>query len=250
MPTTLGLYYLQETTSRKSLQPVLTRLGTGCFKLVLNDSKTEVIHLHSKFDKQFETIASLWVGTDEVSPVKCVRSLGYYFDSCILGHDQVSNICKSASFALHRIGRIRNVLYCTTTEQLIHAFITSRLDYCKILYMHLPGYLIDRSQRLQNSAARLVTLTRKNEHIATLSDVSACFKKATIIPVYILVPKTRCHVSMTTDLWHWHPSSWKPSKNWCWTFWTQSCRSDLIHSNLLPMPTWAISIYILRCYFY
>ena len=103
---------------------------------MLNDSKTEVIHLHSKFDKQFESIPSLRVGSDEISPVKYVRNLGFYFYSCIVGHDQVSKICKSASFALHRIGRIRNVLNRTTTEQLIHAFINSRLHYYKSLYAH------------------------------------------------------------------------------------------------------------------
>ena len=137
-------------------------------KLVLNDSKTEVIHLHSKFDRHHDQIPSLRIGTDEIVPSHCVRNLGFYFDSCILGRDQVVNVCKSASFALHRIGRIRHVLNRTTTEKLIHAFITSRLDYCNSLYLHLPDYLIDRLQRIQNSAARLVTLTRKHEHITPI----------------------------------------------------------------------------------
>ena len=72
---------------------------------------------------------------------------------------------KSASFVLNRIGRIRNVLDSKATERLIHAFITSRLDYCNSMYIHLPDYLINRLQHIQNSAARLVTRTRKHEHI-------------------------------------------------------------------------------------
>ena len=137
-------------------------------KLALNDKKTEVIHLHSKFDKNHENIPYLRVGVDKIVPSSSVRNLGFQFDDVILGHDQVSNICKSASFALHRIGRIRNVLDRRTTEQLIHAFITSRLDYCNSLYVHLPKTLTDRFQRIQNSAARMVTLSRKHEHITPI----------------------------------------------------------------------------------
>ena len=133
-------------------------------KLVLNDSKTDVIHLYSKFSKH-KQLSCLRVGDDEIVSSHSVKNLGVYFDCFALSHKQVLHVCKSASYALTRIARIRNILDRATTERLIHAFITTRLDYCNSLYIHLPDYLINRLQRIQNSAARLVTLSRKCVHI-------------------------------------------------------------------------------------
>ena len=50
-------------------------------------------------------------------------------------------------------------------EKVIHAFITSRLDYCNSLYLGLPLTLVARLQMVQNAAARLLTNTKKCEHI-------------------------------------------------------------------------------------
>ena len=43
--------------------------------------------------------------------------------------------------------------------------ITSRLDYCNVLYHNLRLSEVSKLQSLQNAAARLVTRTRKFDHI-------------------------------------------------------------------------------------
>ena len=77
----------------------------------------------------------------------------------------VNNVCKAASFAIWRIGRIRHLLDQQSAERLVHAFITSRLDYCNSLLFGLPDTYINRLQLIQNSAARLVARVRKYDHI-------------------------------------------------------------------------------------
>ena len=47
----------------------------------------------------------------------------------------------------------------------IHAFISSRLDYCNSLYVGIDQSSLRRLQLVQNAAARLLTNTKKREHI-------------------------------------------------------------------------------------
>ena len=50
----------------------------------------------------------------------------------------------------------------------VHAFVTSRIDYCNSLLYGISDYNINRLQRIQNSAALIVTNTRKYHHITPI----------------------------------------------------------------------------------
>lgn len=79
--------------------------------------------------------------------------------------EHVKQITKSASYALYRLSKIRRLLDDSTTEKLVHCFITSKIDYCNSILLGIDDCLIKRIQLLQNSAARLITHTRKFDHI-------------------------------------------------------------------------------------
>ena len=72
------------------------------------------------------------------------------------------------SFGLWKIGRIRKLLDRDLTERLVHAFITSRFDYCNSLLYGLDKKSLLPLQTIQNSAARMITLTSKYEHITPI----------------------------------------------------------------------------------
>ena len=80
----------------------------------------------------------------------------------------VSQICRSAMFHLRRIALIRKYLSKTAVERLVHAFVTSRIDSCNSLLYGLPKYSLNRIQRIQNIAARIVTCSKVSQHITPI----------------------------------------------------------------------------------
>ena len=63
------------------------------------------------------------------------------------------------------IGRIRNLLTFDSTAQPIHGLITSRLDFCNSILYNLTNNQIERLQRLQNQAARMLKRIPRRNHI-------------------------------------------------------------------------------------
>ena len=99
----------------------------------------------------------------------------------------INKICRSASLALRNIGRVRKYLNQQSTKRLVYAFITSRLDYCNSLLYGLPAKEINKFQRLQNSAARLLTRSKIREHITpTLSKLHWLPVKQRIIFILLM----------------------------------------------------------------
>ncbi len=94
-----------------------------------------------------------------------VRNLGVIFDSNLSFDSHISSICKTEFFHLKNISKLRPILSMSNAEMLIHAFMTSRLDYCNALLGGCSARLINKLQMVQNAAARVLTRTRKNDHI-------------------------------------------------------------------------------------
>ena len=132
--------------------------------LLCNPDKTEVIHFFSPFSRS-ETIRDIVINGTPVTPVHSVRNLGVVLDKHLNISSHINNICKSASLAIRNIGRIRRYLNQADTERLVHAFVTSKLGSCNSLLYGVASSQIDKLQRIQNTAARLVIRSKKFTHI-------------------------------------------------------------------------------------
>ena len=77
----------------------------------------------------------------------------------------VSRAVKSANFHLRNIGRIRKYLTAESTKRAVISLVTSRFDYCNGLLCVIPEELICKLLRVQNNAARVITLTKEHDHI-------------------------------------------------------------------------------------
>ena len=102
---------------------------------------------------------SVYVGDSIIQQSSKVRDLGVIFDQFLSFDDYISYVCRSTHFHLRNIGRIRHLLSHHATAQLIHALISTRLDYCNSVQYNLPKSSIFRLQRIQNQAARILTRT-------------------------------------------------------------------------------------------
>ncbi len=101
-----------------------------------------------------------------VNSLSSVRNLGVLFDSNLSFKKHFSSICKTAFFHLKNISKLQPMLSMSNAETLIHVFMTSRLDYCNALWGGCSARLINKLQLVQNAAARVLTRTRKYDHIS------------------------------------------------------------------------------------
>jgi hypothetical protein len=75
-------------------------------------------------------------------------------------------IARSCYFHIRNIGCIRPFISEDACKMLVNALVTSRLDYGNaLLYGTYFKYLTDKLQRVHNTAARLITRTKKTNHI-------------------------------------------------------------------------------------
>ena len=86
-------------------------------------------------------------------------------DTHLTMKNQVINLVRTANFELRRINSTRHYLSVEATQKLVVAFVMSRLDYCNFLLYGCPQYLINRLQKVQNNAARLILKVLTTYHI-------------------------------------------------------------------------------------
>ena len=79
-----------------------------------------------------------------------------HFDSELKHTAHVNKLTSTSYHTLHNIGRVRHLLDKPTTQTLIQALVLSRLDYCNSLLLGIPKYNIQKIQRIQNMACRLI----------------------------------------------------------------------------------------------
>ena len=138
-------------------------------KLKLSDEKTEFyIAAHQQDQCCLCSLTLQLDGDNKFSASSNIRNLGVVFDSNMQMSDQVSTICRTANFQLSNLWRIRRFTDKDTCAHAVRAPIISRLDYCNSLLHGISKYDINRLQRLQNRAAKLVFALGRREHVTPL----------------------------------------------------------------------------------
>ena len=83
---------------------------------------------------------SVYVCDSQIVPSVKVQNLGVIFDQSLTFDDHISAISQS----VHFIGKVQKLLSFDACAALIHALISSSLDYCNSILYNLPDTKIGR----------------------------------------------------------------------------------------------------------
>ena len=138
------------------------------YYLLPNSDKTEVLLLGPKAARNNLPTLILNLNSFSIAPGTSVKSLGVTIDPDLAFDEHITNITRIAFLHLRNIAKLRNALSLQDAETLVHAFITSRLDYCNALLSGCSSQNLNKLQLVQNAAARVLTKTRKFDHISPI----------------------------------------------------------------------------------
>ena len=114
--------------------------------LKLNESKTEVLMISTRQQLKKGLLHSIRVGDVPVNVSNQAKNLGVVFDEQLNMDAHVDAICRSAHYTLFNIRKIRKYLDRNTAECVIHAFVSSRLDYCNALLLGVSKMSLHKLQ--------------------------------------------------------------------------------------------------------
>ena len=111
---------------------------------------------------------SLSFGHNVVSFSTTAENLGFHFTDDMRIDAHAQDICCKIYIDVRRISSIRHLLSIDATKTLLSAFVLPKLYYCNYLFYGSPMYMLERFQKLENSAAKLIFQCRKQNHISPL----------------------------------------------------------------------------------
>ena len=128
--------------------------------LLLNECKTEAVVISAAQNRKCVQ--------PPVDLVIDVRNIDFVFDNTISMAAQTRRVCQVAYCHIRGIATIKKCLSTIAFKTIIHALVMSRLDYGNAMLYGLPETQLRKLQMIQNSAARLITGTRRQDHVTPI----------------------------------------------------------------------------------
>ena len=98
-------------------------------------------------------------------PVRTVKDLGVTFDKNLTFNDHIAKTVSSCMSTLGLINRVKHVFKKELLVMIINALVFGKLYYCSSVWSNTTDTNIKKLQCVQNFAARIISNTRKYDHI-------------------------------------------------------------------------------------
>ena len=105
------------------------------------------------------------IGDLPITPTSSARILGVIFLSVLPPSEHRWVNCKSLHYQIRNIAKIRKYVTEESAKIVVQALVIFKLDNCNSLLYGLLKHLLSRLQSAQNTAARIIKLTRRFDHI-------------------------------------------------------------------------------------
>ena len=136
--------------------------------LALNPDKTEVIQMStSRRAKELSSVARVNIAGASVKYSNQLKLLGVTLDAAFTFNAQIKSVSK-ASFHIRALRHIRTTLTEDLANTVACSLIQSRLDYANSLYSGMSSSNFTKLQHIQNTLARIVTLSDNRVHITPI----------------------------------------------------------------------------------
>lgn len=129
-------------------------------KLVVNASKSNsmlVCTQQRENHLNHETELNIRFANEILNQVECIDYLGIKLDSHMSWNAYVNELCQNLTGKLARFSRMRSVLPTESLMQIYNSIIQPKIDYAISVWGITSQQNIDKVQRLQNRAARIIT---------------------------------------------------------------------------------------------
>ena len=134
--------------------------------LALNPGKSETIIIGTSAKlRNVSQIDTVVLGDAHIPVADSVKSLGVSIDNTLSFDKHVDNICRASHYHIKALRHIRQCLNDETARTVASSMVGARLDYCNSLLYGTTTANINKLQRIQNTLARVVTGTRRYDHI-------------------------------------------------------------------------------------
>ena len=129
----------------------------------INPGKTEILLFYPPSLEKEVIIKGVVFEEQCIRFSEYVKNVGVYLDKNLNLNIHVNNVTSHCYKILKDIGSIKKTLQKDDLARLVHSVITSRLDYCNVLFLNISKENLFKLQKVQNMAAKLVLGRRRRD---------------------------------------------------------------------------------------
>ena len=131
--------FARSLISRRPILDDLLEEKRRLLAVYIKSRQTELLVISSKY-RFTSNLDFVQVVVERIEPKSTVRNLGVVMDQFFKADHHITAICKTSKYHPRNIARIRKYLDEASTETLVHAIVSSKLDHCNGLIHRLPKY--------------------------------------------------------------------------------------------------------------